>query len=244
MRNIGHERGMVGRSILMVMAAVALIGVQAARAAAEPVPVPADKIQALMEGTSINMKSKSGNLMTWNFGADGWLEGTVENPFGDDGEDEGRWSVNPKGRLCFQWTRWIRAQKRCPGLAVEDGDIRLMQRNGRPERILWRIERLGPAAGPIMAEAGRSPSRAQVVAAPQEPGDAILIPSKLVKPLMAGTTIETRSRKSLPMKWRFQPDGGVDGEIQAPSKTITDEGKWWATKVGTLCFQWNRFASA
>ena len=36
----------------------------------------------------------------------------------------------------------------------------------------------------------------------------------------------------------------MDGEIDLQFKTITDEGKWWTTKVGTLCFQWNLFASA
>jgi len=80
---------------------------------------------------------------------------------------------------------------------------------------------------------------------PASAGDFVRVPADQIKPLMSGTTIATETSKGSPMRWTFRPDGRLDGEVETPSRNVRyDDGKWWVSASGVLCFQWARWSEA
>ena len=154
MRQTQRKRSTAGQAMIIATATLMLIGAPPAPAAADLVRVPANKIQALMEGTSISRKSNSGYPMTWHFRPGGELFGELHKEFVTP-TDTGKWWVSGKGRLCFKWEKWIGARLRCPGLAIENGKLQFLRRDGSPGLAPLKIKRTGPGAGPILAAAAR-----------------------------------------------------------------------------------------
>ncbi len=62
--------------------------------------------------------------------------------------------------------------------------------------------------------------------------------------LMAGTSIETTSRRDAPFFMRFNADGSLDGRIDGNRERL-DDGKWWTEEApngaASLCYQFEEF---
>lgn len=62
---------------------------------------------------------------------------------------------------------------------------------------------------------------------------------------MSGTTIATENGMGFPMRWTFERDGELEGEMDVPSgATKSDQGRWWTVVSGALCFEWENWARA
>ncbi|MEE8332951.1 MAG: caspase family protein, partial [Alphaproteobacteria bacterium] len=127
---------------------------------------------------TVTTKSSRGHPMTIEFAADGTLPSTIKTPRRML-RDTGRWWVNDKGRLCFQWTRFGQARKRCVLLKQTGNSIELYKQNGERGKSTWAIARRG-TNGRNVTTARRAPTALPTPAAPADKtGPEINLPSSL-----------------------------------------------------------------
>lgn len=76
------------------------------------------------------------------------------------------------------------------------------------------------------------------------PAHAQQLSSDEIVKLITGITVDTvRGRWDNPTTYTFKADGTLEGKTKHHKRGLeTDQGKWWTTKDGMYCRQWNSWS--
>jgi len=184
------------------------------------------QLRALVIGAAVETTTDTGQQRRFRFAPDGVMTGTQGGR-----DDSGRWWINRKGALCFQWNRFAQALKRCRFVDREGNDYVLYKVTGEKWHQIWKFTQAGGAAPTGIAK-GRPPTGAD--------GEPLLSGPNL-RALMAGSTVTTESQRGAPLTIQFAIDGTLPSTIDSPRGMIEDNGRWWMNPKGGLCWQWTRF---
>lgn len=73
--------------------------------------LPKDAVKSALSGARVSGKSTTGAATEYDYKADGYFSGNLQNSDGWKSGAVGTWSVDDSGKLCAEWTLTVNSKK-------------------------------------------------------------------------------------------------------------------------------------